>query len=418
MGFTQDTRNIRRGEIFITLRTARRDGHDFLPDALAAGAAAAIVSRPNPGIKLPQLVVADPLAAFQKIAARHRRFFQDEGGIVIAISGSCGKTSTKNLLAGILCAAHGPDRVLATEGNLNNHIGVPLTLTRIDVGRHKYAVIEAGISAPGEMETLAAMIAPDHAIITLIAAAHTQDLGDLEGVAREKAILLRHVRNDGARIFPKNCLAHPAFNALPASTPVDAPPPSALQPFSPSALSPSAGMAQNAALATHLATRLGVSKTQIQTALASWKPAKWRGELVRDPAGRLFYLDLYNANPASMADALDAFTRIAPPHMPRLYIIGGMEELGPDSPRHHRELGGKLATLLRDRPGDEVILIGARAPDIAAGIPLARPRIEILDTAAGAAPRITSFHGAIFMKGSRRCALETALPAGMEDTHL
>ncbi|AWI07975.1 UDP-N-acetylmuramoyl-tripeptide--D-alanyl-D-alanine ligase [Ereboglobus luteus] len=411
-GFTNDTRTLRPGEIFIALRTASRDGHDYLAAAKAAGAAAAIVSRANPAIDLPQLVVADPLAAFQKIAAAHRAACQAAGVVVIGISGSNGKTSTKNLLADILRAAHGEDRVLATEGNLNNHIGVPLTLTRIDPERHKYAVVEAGISAPGEMETLATMIAPDHAIITMIAPAHTQDLGDLKTIAREKAVMLEHVRNNGARIFPPACLSYPAFAALPSPAPI-----SALQSFSPSAFVASSGMQQNAALAITLAKRLGVSDLQIQTALDAWRPSKWRGEIVRDSSGRLFYLDLYNANPASMSDALDAFVRVAPSELPRLYIIGGMEELGPESPRHHRELGAQLAALLRDRPGDQLILIGAHAPDIAAGVSPDSVRIEISDTET-AAQRIAAFQGAVFMKGSRRNALENALPDNIKNAHL
>lgn len=404
-GFTHDTRALREGDVFVALRTGKRDGHDFLPAAHAAGASAAIVSTPNPDLALPQLIVSAPLAAFQKIAAAHRAAFQAAGGIVIGISGSAGKTSTKNLLAGIL---H-PSGVLATEGNLNNHIGVPLTLVRLDPALHKYAVIEAGISAPGEMETLARMIAPDHAIITLVAPAHTQDLGGIEGVAREKAVLPGHVRNSGARIFPAACLGHSAFAALPASTPVNDGGPPDLQAFRLSELSHSRGMAQNAALAITLAQRLGVSDSQIQSALDAWKPAKWRGEIIRDSDGRLFYLDLYNANPASMSDALDAFGRVAPADAPRLYVIGGMEELGPDSPRHHRELGAQLDALLRDRPRDAALLIGPHAPDIAAGIAVARERAAIADTQA-AALRIAACPGSIFLKGSRRYALENALP--------
>ncbi|MDF9826001.1 UDP-N-acetylmuramoyl-tripeptide--D-alanyl-D-alanine ligase [Ereboglobus sp. PH5-10] len=411
-GFSNDTRTLRPGEIFVALRTPSRDGHDYLDAAKTAGATAAIVSCANPAIDLPQLVVADPLAAFQKIAAAHRAACQAAGVVVIGISGSNGKTSTKNLLADILRAAHGADRALATEGNLNNHIGVPLTLTRIDPARHKYAVVEAGISAPGEMETLATIIAPDHAIITMIAPAHTEHLGNLETTAREKAVLLQHVRANGARIFPPACLKYPTFTALPSPAPI-----SALQPFSLSAF-PSSGMQQNTALAITLAKRLGVSDFQIQTALDAWRPSKWRGEIVRDSSGRLFYLDLYNANPASMSDALDAFVRVAPPELPRLYIIGGMEELGPESPRHHRELGEQLAALLRDRPGDELILIGAHAPDIAAGV--SKPehaRIQTTDTAA-AAQRIAAFQGAVFMKGSRRNALENTLPDNIKNAHL
>lgn len=170
-------------------------------------------------------------------------------------------------------------------------------------------------------------------------------------------------------------------------------------------------MAQNAALAITLALHLGVSDSQIQSALASWKPAKWRGEILRDSDGRLFYLDLYNANPASMADALDAFSRVAPAGMPRLYVIGCMEELGPDAARHHRELGQNLSQFLR--PRDEALLIGDLAPCIAAGITPPSSKIIIASASSEIAARIAAFQGAIFLKGSRRHALENALPASL-----
>src|SRR5260370_815073 len=146
-GFNQDTRTLSAGQVFVALRTDRRDGHDFLPDAQQGGAVAALVGRKVTGTTLPQLVTADPLGAFQRIARQHRREYL---GTVVGVTGSVGKTSTKDLLALLLGGS--PD-VLATEGNLNNYIGVPLTLTRLDAA-HRAAVIEAGISLPGEMAGL------------------------------------------------------------------------------------------------------------------------------------------------------------------------------------------------------------------------------------------------------------------------
>ncbi len=153
LGFAIDSRQLRRGDVFVAIKSEQRDGHAFLGAAEAAGASAALVSTPDPALALPQLVVADPLRAFQAIAREHRRLFR---GPVVGISGSAGKTSTKNLLALLLEAAAASSdahagQVLATEGNLNNHLGVPLTLTRLDPAVHRFAVVEAGISAPGEM---------------------------------------------------------------------------------------------------------------------------------------------------------------------------------------------------------------------------------------------------------------------------
>ncbi|WP_342750722.1 UDP-N-acetylmuramoyl-tripeptide--D-alanyl-D-alanine ligase [Termitidicoccus mucosus] len=394
-GFSQDTRGLRDGDVFVALATGKRDGHDFLSAARAAGASAAIVARADASVALPQLVVADPLTAFQSIAREHRRAFP---GTVVAISGSAGKTSTKDLLALLL---GGAPAVLATEGNLNNHIGVPLTLTRLDAATRTHAVIEAGISAPGEMETLAAMIEPDHGIITLVAPAHTEELGGVESVAREKSVLLRHVRSGGVGVISAQCWGFKAFQDLSL-------PPLVVAPETESIAAPriatytatftagatelaidrtrhfrfrrvTRGMAQNAALAVILAARLGVSDLQIQTALDAWRPAKWRGEIRRDARGRLLYLDCYNANPASFADALETFHALAPEQEPRLYVLGCMEELGPDADRHHRALGAALKL----RAQDELFITGGHAgavAEAAMGYGADASRIIIFDT--------------------------------------
>lgn len=422
-GFTQDTRKLKAGQMFVALRTDKRDGHEFLKDAAAAGASAALVSRRDATLALPQLVVGDPLSAFQTIAREHRRIFR---GAVTGVTGSCGKTSTKNLLSKLL---GDEPLVLATEGNLNNHIGVPLTLTRLEPGTHENAVIEAGISAPGEMAELAAMIEPDYGVVTLVAPAHTEELGGLSGVAREKAVLLQHIRPAGLGVFPKQCWDFAAFQDLPQTSIVAVP--DGERVVAPRAISyglrwtprgtevtigrrpfvfrrVSRGMAQNAVLGIILASEIGVTDDAIQRALDHWQPAKWRGEL-RQEGGRTFYLDFYNANPASMADALENFVSVTPENQPRLYVLGCMEELGEDSPRYHRELGRSLK--LRDQ--DIAFVIGTEAEAVRAGaLESGRPAsgIQVIDTLTAVMKRLAEFQGAVFMKGSRRYELEKALP--------
>ncbi|HVU36600.1 MAG TPA: Mur ligase family protein [Opitutaceae bacterium] len=460
LGFSVDSRRIGAGQMFVAIRTDKRDGHDFVAAAASAGAGAALVAKANPGIALPQLVVRDPLAAFQAIAHEHRRRFP---GRVVGISGSAGKTSTKDLLALLLggetcgvpatgenLSGHATEgnlnkariaseasvtgRVLATEGNLNNHLGVPLTLTRLDSAEHDFAVVEAGISAPGEMAPLATMIEPDVSIITLIAPAHTADLGGLDGVAREKAILPAATRAAGVALFSRATAEFTAFHELgvrmmiveradvlrPAEPPKDTvyftltqradetavalaygPPP----PLTFSFRRVSDGMAQNAILAICAALWLGVPAAKIQARLRSWKPGKLRGELRHD-RGRLLYLDCYNANPASMADALSVFADVAPASDPRLYIIGSMEELGTESAGYHHALGRSLAV----RPGDQVFLIGAHADDMLAGGLAARipaAQLHVADSADRVAEAARLWRGAVFVKGSRRYHLET-----------
>ncbi|MEY4489812.1 MAG: hypothetical protein RIQ79_2320 [Verrucomicrobiota bacterium] len=419
-GFGIDSRGLRPGDVFVAIKTATRDGHAYLAAAEAAGAAAALVASPDSSLELPQLVVADPLSAFQAIAAAHRRTFT---GPVIGISGSAGKTSTKNLLA--LLLADSPGSVLATEGNLNNHLGVPLTLTRLDPAIHRAAVVEAGIGGPGEMAPLAAMIAPDLSIITLVAAAHLEALGSLCGVAREKCVLPAATRVGGLKVFPVSCLAHAPFKELPEPVSVVAPeisqsrvatvirlaPRAGVAPLEFTCRRVSEGMARNAALAIAAAMHLGVSASALQARLLTWQPATLRGELRSDSAGRWLYVDCYNANPASMLDALAVFIDLAPAAEPRLYVIGGMEELGAESARYHRELGAALASRLR--AVDRALVVAAPSSTAAVLAGAAGSTNITASDLEGVRAQFDAFTGAVFMKGSRRYQLESILvPAG------
>ncbi|MEX2045506.1 MAG: UDP-N-acetylmuramoyl-tripeptide--D-alanyl-D-alanine ligase [Opitutus sp.] len=430
-GFSIDTRQLRQGQVFVAIKTDRNDGHHFLAEAQEAGAGAALVAQADPSLSLPQLVVADPLAAFQAIAREHRRSFP---GKVVGISGSAGKTSTKDLLAILLGGAE--EGTLATEGNLNNHLGVPLTLTRLDPARHAFAVIEAGVSEPGEMKPLADMIEPDVSLITLVAEAHTEGLGGIAGVAREKAVLPAATRASGIAIFPREAAEHSPFRDLgvrtmiveraevvrPAEPPKDrvyfsvtqragetavalayGPPPPMVFHFR----RVSDGMAQNAALAICVALWLGISRDAIQDRLAKWQPARLRGE-IRHEDGRLLYLDCYNANPASMLDALATFAELAPEGDPRLYVLGCMEELGAGASRHHHDVGRAVPL----REVDRLFAMGSHAHDLCAGV-LARgnfsEQIQIVSSLDPIAACFAEWRGAVFVKGSRRHHLERIL---------
>jgi UDP-N-acetylmuramoyl-tripeptide--D-alanyl-D-alanine ligase len=430
-GFSVDSRRLSAGQAFVALRTEQRDGHDFLGAALAAGASAAIVARANPGVDLPQLVVRDPLQALQAVAREHRKTFR---GIVAGITGSAGKTSTKELLAALLGGE--AEGVLATEANLNNQIGVALTLTRIDPAVHRFAVLEAGISVPGEMRALAGMIDPDLVVITLVAPAHLAGLGGLDDVAREKAALAGSLRAKGICIFPSSCEKYPAFSFIGPSHSLVVEPVfrhddcEALEGRARFLVSQSGGstrvtvafgrpapivvtlprvtdgMAQNAALAVCAAIHLGVPRERIQARLLSWRPPHLRGEW-RVSEGRRLYLDCYNANPASMADALATFSAVAPRDEPRLFVIGSMEELGADAPRYHVEVGRSLAL----REGDRLVAIGGQAGSVRQGAIEAGAssvQVEVAESIDPLAPGLAAFRGSVFVKGSRRHGLERA----------
>ena len=269
-----------------------------------------------------------------------------------------------------------------------------------------------------------------------MAAAHTAELGGLEGVAREKAVLPAAVRPDGVAIFPKACTHFAPFRDMfvnqlvlersdvlrPATQPrhtihfnilqrggetviviAYGPPPPAM--FKLARVSD--GMAQNAALALTAALYLGMAPAVLQARLAGWAPAPLRGEIRRE-GDRLLYLDCYNANPASMADALGAFQAIAPAGVARLYVLGCMEELGAESAGLHRALGRALGL----RGGDRVLVIGTQASEVCSGIleqgDFSR-QIQIVSSVETIAPVLAEWRGAVFLKGSRRYQLERAV---------
>lgn len=422
-GFAFDSRKVQPGDLFVCLKTERRDGHDFMADAAAAGAVGAVVSAARPGVDLPQLVVEEPMQALRKMAAQHRRRFT---GPVIGVTGSCGKTSTKDLLKSLL--GNG-SRVHATEGNFNNLLGVSLTLLKIDPACHQMAVVEAGINEPGEMTLLAEMIQPSHAIVTLVAPAHLEKLIDLDGVAREKSALLRAVPHSGAVLFPASCLLFESFHDFEAlAITVDAegrgsdpdvvyrleqlPESTMLQTRSGerdgifTLRKVSAGMVANAALAIEMARVLDVPDSAIQERLFHWSPACNRGEVVEHGSTR-FFVDCYNANPAAMEDSLEFFDELARNASCRLYVLGCMGELGEDSACYHRDLGRRIKLREGDRifitGGDEVLAL--REGLLAAGNDPAR--IRVFQRIEEIEHDVITSRGFVFVKGSRVYALET-----------
>ncbi|NBC95085.1 MAG: UDP-N-acetylmuramoyl-tripeptide--D-alanyl-D-alanine ligase, partial [Deinococcus-Thermus bacterium] len=193
-GVSTDTRTLRRGEVFVALRGDRFDGHDHLADATRRGAAIAVVDR---DVAAPAgcgvIRVEDTYTALGRLAASYRRTLAAE---VIAITGSVGKTTTKHMLHTVLASAL---RGSASPRSYNNRVGVPLSMLAADPG-DRYLIVEVGSNAPGEVGALGRLVEPDVAVITHIAQAHLEGLGTLEGIAREKAGLLRHLKDDGLAI--------------------------------------------------------------------------------------------------------------------------------------------------------------------------------------------------------------------------
>jgi UDP-N-acetylmuramoyl-tripeptide--D-alanyl-D-alanine ligase len=432
-GFSIDSRQIDEKEMFIALRAPERDGHDYVIDAERRGATAALTEQCVSQSKIPQLKVKKGITALQMIAKNHRLQFE---GPVVGITGSCGKTSTKDLLAHLL----GESRVLKTKGNLNNHLGVPLTLLRLDAEKHAYGVIEAGINSKGEMELLADLINPTIGLVTMIGRAHLELLDDLESVATEKAALLRDGKQKDAVVYPASCLRYQAFRNL-RDTPNQVLTPLGMELPSLAWINPvyywclvdesgfwklfirenngrqrefripgmSAGMRQNLALALITASRLGTSDEKLQEKVLTWYPSDNRGQILRSSRNWI-YSDCYNANPDSMKDSLGAFNATFGAELPRLYVLGSMFELGKNAASYHRDISAKLNLRTEDR----VICVGRHAGDYASGLRAIGRESQMLlacEKAEAAIAHVHGFEGAVFLKGSRANRLETLIPA-------
>jgi len=421
-GFGTDTRALRAGDVFVAVRTERRDGHDFLGAARSQGATCALVERPVAD-DLPQLVVDDSLAALRRVAARWRANFP---GRVIGVTGSVGKTSTKEMLAALLGA-----EAFVTEANLNNLIGVPLMLLRLEPGLHRFAVIEAGMSVPGELGLSAAVIRPDLAIVTNVAAVHLEGVGSLAGIAREKATLVAELSPGGRAIIPAALLDWPEFAAQTArciavqfegeAAPAVVPARLVRASFLTDArgqrslvldgevfpLAPiSDGLARNAALALVAALELGRPSVELAAVTAHWIPPAGRGS-VHVEGERTFYVDCYNSSPASLLDSARAFDRVSRvAASPRLFLLGGMAELGPTSAQLHRDCGAQLPL----RSGDQVVVFGGESAALLQGVALQGVELSVAASVDAAAASVAAHRGFVFLKGSRSFALERCLP--------
>lgn len=419
-GLTNDTRTLARGQLFAAFKTEVRDGHDFLDAAQKCGASGAIVERFQPEVPLPQLVVEEVGSALLAAARAYRLTWKGE---VIGITGSCGKTTCKDLLSCLFSSR----RCLSTKGNLNNLIGVPMSILRPEGHACEFAVLEAGISETGEMKQLANAIEPDWAIISAIGPAHLEDLGDVETVAREKGLLARGSRIKGT-FLGETCLPYLdmldlekgqlvkrdrhhsvewayTFESKGGTTTLRQRIGGSVQVFEYNGVG--TGLASNVAICLAVAFTAGLEIEELRAGLANWKPSELRNEW-RPIGPHVALIDCYNANPVSMRDSLKTFAENTPEEEGRFYLVGCMEELGHESSELHRELGRSIPM----RKGDFLLVIGGEAESVLHGMKDASCdmdrcfAIEELEEARG---YMESFKGNYFLKGSRRYRLESVL---------
>lgn len=370
-GVSIDTRTLLPGDLFVAL-TAARDGHDFVAEALARGAAAALVSRVPEGVAsdAPLLVVADVLEGLRALATAARARFR---GRVVAVTGSVGKTGTKEMLRAALGAQ---GRVHAADKSFNNHWGVPLTLARLAEDRD-YAVIEIGMNAPGEIEPLARLAGPHVAMVTTVAAVHLAAFENLDGIAREKAtvfaglepggvavmnrdipqypILRRAAAKAGARPIRFGAEGRPEYRLLDVRLGTEGTSLSARrarETFFFKIAAPGAHLALNALGALACVEALGGDLARGALALSNWRAPEGRGArwtVLLGPGGLDGAIRLidesYNANPAAMEAALEVFAAEDPEdglgrvaRGRRVAFLGDMLELGPEERALHEGL--------------------------------------------------------------------------------
>ncbi|MGD8385218.1 MAG: UDP-N-acetylmuramoyl-tripeptide--D-alanyl-D-alanine ligase [Lysobacterales bacterium] len=351
-GITTDSRQVRPGMLFAALSGQTHDGHDYVDMALEKGAAAVMASRPLT-TPLPLLLVDDVVRALGVLAADWRR---QCGSLVVGITGSNGKTTVKEMVASVLGQKAG---VLATKGNFNNELGLPLTLFQLEPS-HAYAVLEMGASNPGDIAYLAAIAQPQVGVITNIGPAHLQGFINEEGVARAKGELYAALPPDGTAVINA---AEPwvelwlgmnragstvFFNTDDGSgislggtaqRPVIRTPAAE---FSLRLSLPGRHNLSNAMAATAACLALGTEPEAIKTGLELVKPVPGRLNLVPAQAGWTVIDDTYNANPASLYAALQV---LAAQHGEPWLVLGDMAELGSNSRKMHAELGDAARSL-------------------------------------------------------------------------
>lgn len=432
-GVSIDSRTIQEGELFVAIKGDRFDGHDFVPAVLQKGAWGALVERSMLETRYASLgglknvlPVEDTLYALQEMAYMHRRKFSFP---VVGITGSNGKTTTKEMIASIL-KQKGP--VLKNEGNLNNHIGVPLTLLKLN-GDHTAAAVEMGMSALGEIDTLARLVGPDVAVITNIGPAHLEFLGTLDTVAQAKSELLDHLKPGGTAVLnaddqyfemlKKRSSGRVLSFGIDREADVRATGIRQSRDSADFTLEASGAKAQihlravgkhniyNALAAAAAALATGAPVDAVKKGLDDFMPAGMRSEL-REVEGRTVLVDCYNANPASMEAALGALMSLRAGGQ-AIAVLGDMLELGSASVEAHRAVGAAAARL----GADLVITVGPQGKHLTEGAVdagMAKDRALIAGSHAEAAALLKKHSrpgDAVLIKGSRGMKMEKVLEA-------
>jgi UDP-N-acetylmuramoyl-tripeptide--D-alanyl-D-alanine ligase len=340
-----DSRTCSPGAVFFALKGDSFDGNDYIGQVLADGAAYAVGDRTDLPDDRRIIRVENSLQTLQDLANYHRK---QMSATLIAITGTNGKTTTKELIAAVLSSQYS---TLYTQGNLNNHIGVPLTLLQLKP-EHQLAVIEMGANHPGEISALCRIAEPDYGLITNVGKAHLEGFGSFEGVIRTKTELYDFLRNRGGTAFGNldNLILKDFYASLPAVVYYGTTPEASVQGKMIASSRTLALEWKGGAITTHLAgsynfenvlaaicvaNYFGVEAHRINAAVENYIPANNRSQNV-DTGRNHLIVDAYNANPSSMQVALDNFNALS--LRPKMLILGEMKELGDYSRDEHQRL--------------------------------------------------------------------------------
>ena len=429
---TTDSRNIRGGEMFFALKGENFDGNDFALKALDAGASWAVVtegSAPS-GVSDEKyasriIAVPDTLKALQDLARYHRSmtFVDGKPLTVIALTGTNGKTTTKELIKAVLSVRY---NVTATEGNLNNNIGVPLTLLKINSST-QIAVVEMGASHPGDIKELVSIALPNYGLITNVGKAHLQGFGSFEGVMKTKGELYDYIQRTADRVFlnvdnPYLCRMaseRPDLVTIPYGVeyegvsvlPSDTSHPYLRMLFPSSSLELNTRLvgaynADNVMAAVAVGRHFGVSLEEAAAAIAAYEPSNSRSQMVRT-GSNVVIVDAYNANPTSMNAALDNMQTIASEH--KVAMLGDMLELGKDSVKEHQAIVKKAAGIF-----SEAYLVGPEFGKALDGVEKVDCVFRHFNSSEDLLQWLNTspVHDAVILvKGSRGMRMEKVLPA-------
>jgi len=425
-GISTDTRKVRQGELFVALQGENFDAHDFIQQAVDAGAVAVVVSRPVE-IILPSLLVNDTRLALGELASAWRRQFSLP---IIAVTGSNGKTTVKEMIASILAVNGEP---LVTKGNLNNDIGVPLTLFNIDA-QHTHAVIEMGANHIGEIAYLASLVKPNVGVVTNAMSAHLEGFGSLDGVAEAKGELFAQLGESAVAIINADDnyaaqwrqRAAPAdilefglsaqaniraeniqFNPLDWNTQFDLRTPSGVAAIN----LPLAGQHNvvNSLAASAACLALMIPLEDIQQGLANMQCVGGRLNAEISPQGATIIDDTYNANPSSLQAGMEVLAM-----MPgkRILVLGDMAELGADSESLHSQ----VASLAREHDVQFLFALGEQSAIAAEKFGNGGMHFSNHEELATSLRAELDDHSVVLIKGSRRMQMERIV-ASMHEEH-